>query len=77
MVKFEIKKMFSKTVNRILFIVLIAITLIAEILTVRDERYVQENGDTIYGIKAARYLKDVKERWSGYLTEDTLKKVLK
>lgn len=77
MVKFEIKKMFSKTVNRILFIVLIAITLIAGILTVRDERYVQENGDNIYGIKAARYLKDVKERWSGYLTEDTLKKVLK
>ena len=77
MVKFEIKKMFSKTVNRILFIVLIAVTLAAGILTVRDERYVQENGDTICGIKAARYLKDAKEKWSGYLTADTLKKVLK
>lgn len=77
MIKFELKKIFSKPVNRILFVVLVLITIIAGILTVKDVQYISENGGDIHGIKASRYLEDARNKWRGYLTEDVFKKVLK
>lgn len=77
MMKFELKKIFLKPVNRILFIILVLITVIAGILTVKDVQYILENGDDIHGIKASRSLEEDRNKWSGYLTEDVFKKVLK
>ena len=42
MMKFELKKIFLKPVNRILFIILVLITVIAGILTVKDVQYILE-----------------------------------
>lgn len=77
MMKFELKKIFLKPVNRILFIILILITIIAGVLTVKDVQYILENGDAIHGIKASHSLEEDRNKWKGYITKDVLKKVLR
>lgn len=76
MLRYEIKKVFSKSKNRIAVIVLFVILIITSILTINRVEYVDENGDHSVGISAARNLREVKNEWSGYLTEDMLYKVL-
>jgi len=57
MVRFEIKKIISKPVSKIVFIILLAALCIVSYLAVSNVRYVDENGDTIKGISAARSLR--------------------
>lgn len=76
MLRYEIKKIFSKSKNRIAVIVLLVILVITSILTINRVEYVDENGNHSVGISAARDLREAKNEWAGYLTEDTLSKVL-
>lgn len=76
MLRFEIKKVFSKTKNRIAVIVLFAILIVTSILTINWVEYVDENGNHSVGISAAKSLREAKNEWAGYLTEDVLKEVL-
>lgn len=75
MLRYEMKKIFSRPVNKILIIALIAISLTAGFLAVRDVWYITEDGH-ISGMKAANQLKEAKEEWSGLLTEDVLRKAV-
>ena len=54
-------------------LVILAIT---SILTINRVEYVDENGNSSVGISAARDLREAKNQWAGYLTADTLSKVL-
>ena len=76
MLRYEIKKVFSKSKNRIAVIVLFVVLAITSILTINRVEYVDENGNSSVGISAARYLREAKNQWSGYLTADTLSKAL-
>lgn len=76
MLRFEIKKIFSKTKNRITVIALLVILIAISILTINRVEYVDENGNHSTGILAARNLREAKNEWSGYLTEDTFRKAL-
>lgn len=76
MLRYEIKKVFSKSKNRIAVIVLFVILVITSILAINRVEYVDENGNHSVGISAARDLREAKNEWAGYLTEDTLSKVL-
>lgn len=76
MLKFEVKKVFFKSKNRMAFIVLFVILIITSILTINKVEYVDEDGNHSVGISAARNLREAKNEWVGYLTEDTLRKVL-
>ena len=76
MLRYEIKKVFSKSKNRIAVIVLFVILAITSILTINRVEYVDENGNSSVGISAARDLREAKNQWAGYLTADTLSKVL-
>lgn len=49
---------------------------ITSILTINRVEYVDENGDHSVGIAASRNLREAKNKWAGYLTEDILRKVL-
>ena len=75
-VRFELKKIISKPVSKIAFLILFGVLCVVSYLTVSDVRYVDENGDTIKGISAARSLREAKRQWSGYITEEELLKVL-
>lgn len=77
MLRYEIKKVFSKSKNIIAVIVLFVILVITSILTINRVEYVDENGNHSVGISAARNLREAKNKWAGYLTEETLSKALK
>ena len=74
MLRFEIKKVFSKTKNRITIIVLLVILIATSILTINRVEYVDESGNHLTGISAAKNLREAKNEWSGYLTEDVFQK---
>lgn len=76
MLRFEIKKVFSKTKNRITIIVLLVILIATSILTINRVEYVDESGNHSTGILAAKNLRQAKNEWSGYLTEDVFQNVL-
>ncbi len=76
MLRFEIKKIFSKTKNRITVIVLFVVLIVISILTINRVEYVDENGNHSTGISAARNLKEDENKWAGYLTEDVFREVL-
>lgn len=76
MLRYEIKKIFSKPVNKIAVLILIAVTLTAGFLTLRDVRYMKEDGSVVSGIFAKKYLKEEKNKWKGNVTEEVLKKVV-
>ena len=76
MVFFELKKIFLKPINKIAFIILIAILCIVSYLAIDYVSYVDENGETITGFAAAQALRDDKNLWAGYITEDVLIRVL-
>ena len=76
MLRYEIKKVFSKSKNRMAVIVLFVILVITSVLTINRVEYVDEKGNHSVGISAARDLREAKNEWKGYLTEDTLSKAL-
>lgn len=76
MLRFEVKKIFSKTANKIAFLVLTAALVIVSILTINRVEYVDENGKSSTGIVAARNLRNVKNQWAGLVTEEVLTKVI-
>lgn len=76
MLKFEVRKVFFKSKNRMAVIVLFVILIITSILTINKVEYVDEDGNHSVGISAARNLREAKNEWAGYLTEDTFRNVL-
>lgn len=77
MLRFEMKKVFSKTKNRITIIALVIILIAVSILTINRVEYVDENGrNHSVGISAAKNLREAENEWAGYLTEDVFRKVI-
>lgn len=76
MLRFEVKKVFSKSKNKIAVIVLFIILIVTSILTINTVEYVDKDGGHSVGISAARNLREEKNKWSGYLTEDVFRAVL-
>ncbi|HIT98996.1 MAG TPA: ABC transporter permease [Candidatus Copromorpha excrementavium] len=78
MIRFEIKKIFSKISSRIALIVLAVLLAVICFNTLRspDLWYVDQEGETHKGITAARQLKELKEGEAGMLTEERLAEVI-
>lgn len=76
MLRFEVKKVFSKSKNKIAVIVLFIVLIITSVLTINRVEYVDEDGGHSVGISAARNLREEKNKCSGYLTEDVFRAVL-
>ena len=76
MVIFEMKKIFLKPINKIAFIILVATLCVVSYLAIDYVSYVDENGERITGFVAAQALREKKDKWAGYITEDVLIKVL-
>ena len=69
MLKFEIKKVFSKPKNKIAVILLFVVLVVTSILTINRVEYVDENGNHSVGITASRNLREAKNKWAGNMTE--------
>lgn len=76
MLRFEIKKVFSKFKNRMAVVLLLIILVIVSMLTMNRVGYVDENGNQTSGILAAKSLRAEKNKWKGYITEDVLAAVV-
>ena len=76
MVIFELKKIFLKPINKIAFVILVATLCVVSYFAIDYVDYVDANGDRITGTAAASALREDKNKWSGYITEDVLIKVL-
>ena len=68
MLRFEIKKIFSKPKNKIAVVLLFVVLIITSILTINRVEYVDENGNHSVGISASHHLREAKNEWAGYLT---------
>lgn len=74
--RFELKKIFSKSTNKIVCLIL-AITLgVICYFAVGYVTYVDKNGESSSGIVAAQTLRKEKNQWAGYITKDVLIKVI-
>ena len=76
MIKFEIKKIFSKTINKIALLLLVLLILVGAFLTVKDVTYVNENGQTLSGLSASKYLRNEKNEWKGDLDSKILSEII-
>lgn len=76
MLHFELKKIFLKPVNKILLVILAVALCAVSYLAIDSVTYVDRNGDSITGGDAAKALREEKNQWAGYITEDVLLKVV-
>lgn len=76
MLRYEIKKCFSKTANKIGLLILTVVLIIMSYFAVTYVDYVDEDGNNRTGIIAVRSLRDMKNQWAGYITEDVLREVI-
>lgn len=76
MLRFEIKKVFSKSKNQLAVLIMLVVLAVTSILAINWVYYVDENGDNSTGITAVKHLRDMRNEWAGYLTEDVLKEAL-
>lgn len=53
MLKFEVKKVFSKPKNKIAVMLLFVVLVVTSVLTINRVEYVDENGNHSVGIKAS------------------------
>lgn len=75
--KYEIKKIFCKK-SSIISLILLGVCLATMMFfCISEVEYVYADGNGIKGIKAIGLLKEEKMKWNGYLTEDTIRNVLK
>ena len=72
MLRFEIKKIFSRTRNRVAVAFLLVVLVVVSMLTVNMVEYTDENGESSTGIAAARELRAEKNAHAGYITGDVL-----
>lgn len=75
MLKYEIKKVFSKARCKIALLFLMIVLLAVSMMTISRVEYVDENGNHTTGFGAAKTLREEKNKWAGSLTEDTLRNV--
>lgn len=77
MMRFELKKIFCKPVNRAAFLLLILLLVVISMLAVNRVSYVDENGNSFSGLHGAKQLREVKKQWEGYITEERLAEALR
>lgn len=75
MVKYEIKKVFSRPSSKIALLLLLFVMGVSCFFAVHVS-YVNENGDTETGPAAAAALREAQKEWAGYLDEEKIRQVI-
>lgn len=74
--KYELKKVFSKKMNRIVLIAALLAAVALSVFAIGSVRYVGEDGAGHTGLTASRYLAADRNRWKGELTGDKIAQVV-
>ena len=73
MVRFELKKVFSRFKNKMAVVILCVLMIVVSLLTMNRVYYSDENGNHTSGMQAAKSLREEKNQWRGYVTDKVLK----
>lgn len=76
MIKLEIKKIFSKKINRILLSLIIILSLLFSYFAITSVIYVNDIGKENTGVLETRKLTDLKNKNKGYLTNEKLAEIV-
>lgn len=76
MLYYELKKITSRTANRIAFLCLAVLLAVVCFFAAAGVDYVNEEGETESGIAASRKLREAKKEWMGELTEERIAQVI-
>lgn len=74
MLKYELKKVLNKRMNRVLLAVAMLLMVVFSIFAIGSFRAVDTDGETVTGFSAARIMVEDKNRWKGELTPEVIKK---
>ena len=77
MILFEIKKILSRRGSKVGILVLLITLAVSCYFAVVYTTYVDEEGNEHTGIAAVNNLREEKEKWSGVITEDYLKEIIR
>ncbi len=77
MLKFELKKIFSKRINQVLLAAVLVVTIIYSGMAIGSMSYTDEEGQSHTGIEAGRLLAEDKNQWKGDLTPEVIAQVIK
>ena len=76
MLKYELKKIFSKRINQVLLAAVLVVTIIYSGMAIGSMRYVDEEGQDHTGIEAGRLLAEDVNQWKGELTSEKISEVI-
>lgn len=76
MIRYEIKKIFSKSLSKVSLVVLLFSLLISCYFAITNVSFLDEQGKSHTGIAAAKSLREEKQKWKGVLDEAALQAVL-
>ena len=76
MLRYELKKVFSKFKNRMAVALLFVLLVVVSLLTMNRVYYTKEDGNHISGFSAAKSLREDQNKWKGYLTDQVFQEVL-
>lgn len=77
MLKYELKKIYSKKINQIVFVIILLIAITLSCFAIGSMRYVDKDGNTHTGVKSYRNLISDSNKWAGILTEDKIVEIVK
>ena len=75
MLKYELKKVFARTSNRMALLLLLAVMVVTCYFAM-SVSWVDGNGDTHRGPAAVAQLKTAQKEWAGYLDEEAIRRVI-
>lgn len=76
MIRYEIKKIFSKSLSKVSLVVLLFSLLISCYFAITNVSFLDEQGKSHTGIEAVRRLREKKQKWEGVLDESALQVVM-
>lgn len=76
MIRYELKKIYTKTSSKIAVVILFLLLGITCYLAIHGVGYVNEEGKTEYGIQAVQKLKAERKEWAGVLSEEVIARVI-
>ena len=76
MIRYEIKKIFSKSISKVSLVVLLFSLLISCYFAITNVSFLDEQGKSHTGIAAAKSLREEKQKWKGVLDEAALQAVM-
>lgn len=77
MILYEIKKILSRTGSKVGILVLLITLVVSCYFAVVYTTYVDKEGNEHTGIKSVKNLREEKEEWTGMMTEDYLKEIIR